>query len=281
MFSHPRSKLDLQAEMNAGKVILINTAKDLLKASGTEIFGRFFVALIAQAAQERAVLHERDRMPTFVYVDEASEYFDRNVETILAQARKYKVGMILAHQYLNQLDPKLREAFSANTAIKFAGGGSPQDAKAMAQMIGCDADLITAQPKMSFVASIRGVTQAPLPLRFPAGHLESLPQMGWKDKERLKESMRERYAVHHSDLDAARGNAAQVSTNEAAAPVRDEKIDRPPRSSGSSRKGMEKNANPPDVIVPKPPRNKSPDAGKRDVPNDDLDLPDTAPSDRW
>ena len=46
MFSHPRSKLDLYTEMNAGRVILINTAKDLLKEQGTEIFGRFFIALI-------------------------------------------------------------------------------------------------------------------------------------------------------------------------------------------------------------------------------------------
>lgn len=62
MFSHPRSKLDLFAEMNAGKVILINTAKDLLKEQGTEIFGRFFIALIAQAAQERAILPGGERI---------------------------------------------------------------------------------------------------------------------------------------------------------------------------------------------------------------------------
>jgi hypothetical protein len=88
MFSHPRSKLDLFAEMNAGKVILINTAKDLLKESGTEIFGRFFIALIAQSAQERATLPEAKRMPTFVYIDEAADYFDRNIRIILSQARK-------------------------------------------------------------------------------------------------------------------------------------------------------------------------------------------------
>ena len=82
MFSHPRSKLDLFSELNAGKIILINTAKDLLKENGTEIFGRFFIALIAQAAQERAVLPERQRLPTFVYVDEAADYFDRNIGVI-------------------------------------------------------------------------------------------------------------------------------------------------------------------------------------------------------
>ena len=109
MFSHPKSKLDLFTEMNAGKVILINTAKDLLKENGTEILGRFFIAMIAQAAQERAVLDKDERLPTFVYVDEANDYFDRNIGIILSQARKYNIGMVLAHQFLGQLDNKLLE----------------------------------------------------------------------------------------------------------------------------------------------------------------------------
>lgn len=69
MFTHPKSKLDLFTEMNAGKMILISTAKDLLKENGTEIFGRFFIAMIAQAAQERAVLPVSERLPIFVYID--------------------------------------------------------------------------------------------------------------------------------------------------------------------------------------------------------------------
>ena len=89
--------------MNAGKLILINTSKSLLKEQGTEIFGRFFIALIAQAAQERATLPERDRLPVMVYIDEAQDYFDQNIGIILSQARKYRVGMMMAHQYLGQL----------------------------------------------------------------------------------------------------------------------------------------------------------------------------------
>jgi hypothetical protein len=69
-------------------------------------------------------------MPTFVYVDEAADYFDRNIGIILSQARKFNVGMVLAHQYLGQLDTKLQDAFAANTAIKFAGGVSNKDARA-------------------------------------------------------------------------------------------------------------------------------------------------------
>ncbi|MFC6639911.1 ATP-binding protein [Sulfitobacter sediminilitoris] len=103
MFSHPESKFDMFTEMNAGKLILINTAKSLLKEQGTEIFGRFFIALIAQAAQERATLPDWDRLPVMVYVDEAQDYFDQNIGIILSQARKYRVGMVMAHQYLGQL----------------------------------------------------------------------------------------------------------------------------------------------------------------------------------
>ncbi|RWQ58830.1 ATP-binding protein [Mesorhizobium sp.] len=211
MFSHPRSKLDLYSEMNSGKIILINTAKDLLKESGTEIFGRFFIALIAQAAQERAVLPEHTRMPTFVYVDEAADYFDRNVGLILSQARKFKIGMVLAHQYLGQLDPKLLEAFASNTSVKFAGGVSNKDARALAPMMACDAGLIEAQSKGSFAAYVRGITKSALPLRFPFGRMEAMPRMTQDERSALQSAMRAKYAVHYSELDGAvRRDSASV-----------------------------------------------------------------------
>src|SRR5205823_4333968 len=98
MFSHTRNKVNLFAEMNKGSLILINTAKDLLKQEGTEILGRFFIALITQAAQERASIPEANRMPTFVYIDEAHDYFDESMENLFNQARKYAVGLCVAHQ---------------------------------------------------------------------------------------------------------------------------------------------------------------------------------------
>ena len=200
MFSHPQSKLDLFAEMNAGKVILINTAKDLLKEQGTEIFGRFFIAMIAQAAQERATLPAAKRVPTFVYIDEAQDYFDRNIGLILAQARKFNVGMVLAHQYLGQLDPKLQEAVAANTAIKFAGGVSAKDARTLAPMLYCQSELIEAQPKGSFAVHVRGVTKSAVPLSFPFGYLEDLPTQTKTQRAALQQVMRDRYAVHISKL---------------------------------------------------------------------------------
>ena len=221
MFSHPRSKLDLFTEMNAGKVILINTAKDLLKEQGTEIFGRFFIALIAQAAQERATLPEHKRTPAIVYIDEAQDYFDRNIGLILAQARKYNVGMVLAHQYLGQLEPKLQEAFAANTAIKFAGGVSAKDARSLAPMLYCQPELIEAQPKGSFAAHVRGRTKSAVPLMFPFGHMESMPRMETMERNGLQQLMRDRYAVHFSELER------NEEANEAESPPASERPAKP------------------------------------------------------
>jgi hypothetical protein len=64
MFSHSKNKVDLFEAMNKGSLILINTAKDLLKQDGCEILGRFFIALIGQATQERAAIPAGHRRAT-------------------------------------------------------------------------------------------------------------------------------------------------------------------------------------------------------------------------
>ena len=200
MFLHPTSKLDLFAEMNAGKVILINTAKDLLKEEGTEFFGRFFIAMIAQAAQERSVIPEEKRMPTIVYVDEAADYFDRNIGIILSQARKYKTGMVLAHQYLGQLDSKLQEGVFANTSIKFAGGVSSKDARALAAEMRTDASFIEKQDKLELAAFVRGTTNTSVGIKIQYGQMESLSHMSDGERLQQRDLMRQRYAVHIDEV---------------------------------------------------------------------------------
>lgn len=194
MFSHPRSKFDMFAEMNAGKVILISTAKDLLKQEAAAIFGRFFIALIAQAAQERAAVPAA-RLPCFVYIDECADYLDQNVGVILAQARKFNVGMILAHQYIGQLPPRLQEGFDANTSIKFVGGVSSTDARAFARMLRCEPEFIESQRKGQFAVFVRNLTDRAISLRIPFGRLEDMPRVSDNEWQRVRDSVRARYAA--------------------------------------------------------------------------------------
>jgi hypothetical protein len=193
--------------INAGKVILINTAKDLLKQDGTEIFGRFFLALIAQAAQERATLHASKRRPCYVYIDECQDYLstDSNFTMILEQARKQNVGVIVAHQYLSQLSQKTLDGLYANTSIKFAGGISDKDAHALARNMRCEPAFIAEQPKGSFAGFVRNTTVSALSLKFRLTRLDRV-RMSDTQYTTMLNNIRATYAVHYKELAAGARN---------------------------------------------------------------------------
>jgi ABC transporter substrate binding protein len=173
MFANKRNKLNLFTAMNRGSLILINTAKDLLKQEGTEILGRFFIALLCQAAQERASIPEDKRMPTFVYIDEAHDYFDESMENLLNQARKYKVGLVLAHQNLDQFETTLRSTVMASTSIKMVGGLSARDASSFSRDMRCEPEFLLSMRKYNthsdFACFVRNLTERPIPLSVPLG----------------------------------------------------------------------------------------------------------------
>lgn len=161
LFTAPETKIDLFTEMNRGAVILVDTAKDFLK-EGSAIFGKLIVSLVLQAVLERAAIPEHERKPTFLIVDEAGSFFSSNIDDLLTEARKYKCGLLLAHQYLDQANGSLRASLAANTGIKFASGLSAQDAAVIARDMRTTADFVLAQPKLQFAAHIRGVTPSAL-----------------------------------------------------------------------------------------------------------------------
>src|SRR3954453_229493 len=127
MFSHPQNKLNMFEAMNSGSIVLINTAKDLLKQQGTEIFGRFMIALISQATQERSAIPEKNRLPTYVYIDEAQDYLgtaDELFQELVSQARKFRVALTISHQSLTRLSKPVQDAVMACAATKIIGGAS-------------------------------------------------------------------------------------------------------------------------------------------------------------
>jgi len=203
MFSHKRNKLNLYQAMNSGSLILINTAKNLLKQEGCEILGRFFIALICQAAQERASIDVRARTNTFVYIDEAQDYFDVNIINLLDQARKYNVGLVLAHQNLNQFDNRLRATVMTNTTTKMVGGLSYDDASRFAKEMDCDTEFLQSMRKHAgyteFACMVKNYTQRPIRLEVPFGQLEDRPTNTKEGVEYLIARNRERYCGNLED----------------------------------------------------------------------------------
>jgi hypothetical protein len=205
MFRNKRNKLNLFDAMNRGSLILIHTAKDLLKQEGCEILGRFFMALIAQAAQERAAISKEERTPTFVYIDEAHDYFDENMENLLEQARKFQVGLILAHQHLAQFERKLQSTVMTNTAIKLVGGLSVEDARALAGNMRCTPEFLLGMKKheaakiTQFACWVRNHTPSAIRLNVPLGIMEELPKIHPQVFAALIRYNREQYCTEVTD----------------------------------------------------------------------------------
>ncbi len=206
MFSHPHNALDMKRVLDDGKIVLVNTAKDVLKSEASATFGRFAIALILQAALERAADPIAERRAAFVYVDEAADYFDDNIDTLLNQARKYKVGLTVAHQFLDQLTPALRASFMTNPAIRFAGGLSDRDARALASDMRTTSAFLLATSKRQaateFACFVRNHTSTAVALELTLGRAEREPRMADAAFEKLRSRVRAEVAAPIDEVDA-------------------------------------------------------------------------------
>lgn len=213
LFSSPTNKIDLYQLLNDGNIILINTAKDLLKESGASLFGRFFISMLTQAIMERSAIAENERTPTFIYIDECQDYFDANIELLLAQGRKYKTGLCLAHQFLDQLTVSERGSVLANTSLKLAGGINAKDAKILAAEMGCRPDFLQSMKKADdtseteFALWVRNSIREAVKVSVPIGKLEELPTMTDLDFAAVQQRSRDLYGWEYAESD----NSLEVS----------------------------------------------------------------------
>lgn len=194
LFTSPSTRIDLFEELNRGSIVLVDTAKDFLKGASAH-FGRIFIALTLQAVLERAAIPERERKPAFLIVDEAADYFDSNIDDLLTETRKYKLGAVFAHQYLDQCTSSLRASLAANTAIKMASGVSTSDARALAPDMRTTADFILSQPRLHFACHIRNVTPQAVSIPVAVGKLEREPRLSADAYAELRRRNRERVSL--------------------------------------------------------------------------------------
>ena len=99
----PKSSFNFFDAMNEKKVILVNLSKGLTGEENSKLVGRMVAMQLKLSALKRARLEPKDRVPYFLYIDEFQNYVSKSIESILSEARKYKLGLILAHQYIDQL----------------------------------------------------------------------------------------------------------------------------------------------------------------------------------
>ncbi len=91
--------------MNNQKILIINLSKGKIWEMNAQLLGMIIVSKVYNAAMARAAIPEKDRKDFYLYVDEFQNFVSWTFADILSEARKYRLGLIMAHQYIAQLDP--------------------------------------------------------------------------------------------------------------------------------------------------------------------------------
>jgi len=110
--------IDFRDLLDRRRWILINISKGTLRENA-HLIGSLFISKIRTAAMSRADIPEERRVPSFLVVDEFQNFLHYNFEEILSEARKFRLGLIMAHQHLEQLDRSMRESIFGNVASTF------------------------------------------------------------------------------------------------------------------------------------------------------------------
>src|SRR5438034_5874068 len=124
ILTQPKSAFDLRQVIDEGKILLVNLAKGKIGENAAALLGALLVSKLGLAALSRADVPEENRRDFFVYLDEFQSFTTLSLAGMLSELRKYRAGLILAHQYLTQLDPQVRDAILGNvgTIVAFRLG---------------------------------------------------------------------------------------------------------------------------------------------------------------
>jgi hypothetical protein len=125
--------LRFRSIMDQGKVLLVNLAKGKIGEDTSSLLGGLIVTSLGLAAFSRADTNEKNRRPFYIFIDEFQNFTTLALANMLSELRKYRISVALAHQYLAQLDPQIREAVLGNVGTLISFRLSALDAQYIAR----------------------------------------------------------------------------------------------------------------------------------------------------
>lgn len=133
ILTQPRSSFRLRQVMDEGKVLLVNLSKGKVGEDVTALLGSLLVARMSLAALSRTNVPEDERRDFYFYLDEFQTFTTIELAGMLSSLRKYRLGLVLAHQYLSQLAPEVRDGILGNVGTIIAFRIGIVDAELLAQ----------------------------------------------------------------------------------------------------------------------------------------------------
>ena len=189
------SSFDFRDIMDKQKILLVNLSKGKTGEVNANLLGLIIVSKLQMAALGRADMPESERKDFYLYIDEFQNFITDSIATILSEARKYRLDLIIAHQYIGQLvkdnDTKIKEAVFGNVGTMLVSRIGPEDVETLEKVYAPDFngnDLINSDKVTWYAKMIIDNAQAkPFTLNFtmaPQGDRELAEAV--KELSRLK-----------------------------------------------------------------------------------------------
>ncbi len=188
-----KSGFNLRDIMDNKKILLVNLSKGRTGELNSQLLGMIFVMKFQAAAMGRANMPEDQRQDFALYVDEFQNFATDSFETILSEARKYRLNLVLANQFMTQLTDKIREAIIGNIGTVISGRIGITDAEILQKKFAptFDAEDLTKLPNFQTITSvmINGVPSA-------AFSMSLVPPMG-KSNPKLSDALKKLSAAKY------------------------------------------------------------------------------------
>jgi len=196
-----RSGIDFNDIMNNGKILLVNLSKGRVGEMNSALLGLIVVAKLQMAAFRRAEeRNEEARRDFYLYMDEFQSFTTDSIATILAEARKYRLNLVLAHQFIGQLTEKIRDAVFGNAGSLVAFRVGPEDAEFLVKYfepVFNESDLINIDNRHAYAKLlINGATTMPFNIA-----TETSPESSLDEAEKLRELCRQKYAKPRAEVE--------------------------------------------------------------------------------
>lgn len=189
-----KSGFNLREIMDNRKILLVNLSQGGMGELNAKLLGMIFVMKFYSAAMGRSDTPEEQRLDFSLYVDEFQNFATDSFESILSQARKYRLNLILGNQFMAQLTDKIREAIIGNVGTAISGRIGVTDAELMVKKFKPtfdEEDLIKMPNYQSIaVVQIKGVPSAAFSMNF-------LPPMTDNSNQKLADALKKLSAAKH------------------------------------------------------------------------------------
>jgi hypothetical protein len=206
MVAQPKNSFGLRWAMDKQKIVIMNLSKGLIGEDASNMLGAMLVTKFQIDAMSRADIAEKDRKDFYLYVDEFQNFATSSFATILSEARKYKLNLTMANQYIEQMSEEVRGAVFGNvgTLVTFQVGH--EDAKVLAPALGNE-ELILPDDLMNLAKYqiytkflIDGMPSQVFSARTNPP-VDVSDREKYQDKQKIIENSRQRYAKDQAKVE--------------------------------------------------------------------------------